>query len=400
MQSHCFIIDGELYMNNIKKRYEDNANFRLIVQILMIFVLSRIFLAAMVPVYNTIMGTSRSFSFLMNQWDAKKYWFIIENGYTYPLDTDPQANWAFFPLYSLVCMGLKFVTFGIIDTYWIGMIVSNICIFVAAFYGVKIIRNMGIVKADEGLLLAVLMLAGPYTFYCSSVYTEAMFIMFIVLFFFFLQKKQFMVAGFMAACASGTRIVGCTLVFALLIDIYIDFTEKNNSKNLWSFIKHMFATPKKIVSVFLCPFGTFAYMFFLWFFCGDVWAFKNVQIAWREDTFFPIIGVLWEACTGQIEPRYTYMGWICIAVLALYGYMIYRRFYSMAVFGIIALLIPLTSHVMSTCRFIIGTFVVFVGLYDLLARSKKQVRFAVLFAMAVWEVILVFMWYNSDCWLL
>ena len=29
--------------------------------------------------------------------------------------------------------------------------------------------------------------------------------------------------------------------------------------------------------------------------------YKNVQIAWREDEYFPIIGVLWKACTGQID---------------------------------------------------------------------------------------------------
>ncbi|MDO5401840.1 MAG: hypothetical protein Q4F11_00225 [Eubacteriales bacterium] len=388
-------------MSNIilRKRYEDNADFRLFVQILLIFVLSRIFLAVMVPVYNGIVGTQHSFSFLMNEWDAKRYHFIIENGYTFPLDTDPQANWAFFPLYSLVCMVFRVLTMGFVDTYWIGMIVSNICIFIAAFYGVKLIKIMGIIKGDEGILLAVLMLAGPYTFYCSSAYTEAMFIMFIVLFFYFAKKRRFMAAGFMSACASGTRIVGCTLVFALLIEMYIDFA-RNNSRSLWAFIKHLLSLPQKITAIFLCPFGTFAYMLFLWFFCGDVWAFKNVQIAWREDTFFPVIGVLLKACTGQIEPRYTYMGWICIAVLVLYGYMIYRKFYSMAVFGIIALLIPLTSHVMSTCRFIIGTFVVFVGLYDCLAGRRKWVRNLAVSVMAVWEVILVFMWYNSDCWLM
>lgn len=437
-------------MSGFKERYRDNANFRLFIQILVIFVLSRIFLGLMVPVYNGIMGTNRSFSFLMNEWDAKKYVYIIDHGYTFPLDTDPQANWAFFPLYSLVCMALKFVTFGVVDTYWIGMIVSNLCIFTGAFYAVKIVRMLGLAQGvsvagtvdavaekpgnrasqmfyDEGLLVAVFMLAGPYSFYCSSVYTEAMFIMFIVLFFYCAMKKKFMLAGIMAALASGTRIVGCTLVFALLVEMYLDYvqretqdypatqaahTEKLESesmgtagkvltwKHIGGFVKYLLLTPQRIVALFLCPLGTFLYMCFLRFFCGDAWAFKSVQIAWREDIFFPIVGVMWKACTGQIEPRYTYMGWICVAVFAVYGYMLYRKFYSMAIFGIIALLIPLTSHVMSTCRFIIGTFVVFVGLYDMLKRSKKQVRWLVLAAMAVWEIILVFMWYNSDCWLL
>ena len=94
---------------------------------------------------------------------------------------------------------------------------------------------------------------------------------------------------------------------------------------LRQFVMNMLKAPKKILSVLVCPLGAFAYMAFLNFFCGDAWAYKNVQIAWREDEYFPIIGVLWKACTGQIEPRYTYMGWFCIAILILYGYMVLQK---------------------------------------------------------------------------
>lgn len=54
-----------------------------------------------------------------------------------------------------------------------------------------------------------------------------------------------------------------------------------------SFIVQMLKLPEHIFAVMLCPFGAFCYMTFLRFFCGDVWAYKNVQIAWREDTYFP-----------------------------------------------------------------------------------------------------------------
>lgn len=113
----------------------------------------------------------------------------------------------------------------------------------------------------------------------------------------------------MAACSSGTRIVGCILVFALVVQLYIDMEgTKISFGKVKTFVMDMLKAPKKILSVLVCPLGAFAYMAFLNFFCGDAWAYKNVQIAWREDEYFPIIGVLWKACTGQIEPRYTYMG--------------------------------------------------------------------------------------------
>jgi hypothetical protein len=163
--------------------------------------------------------------------------------------------------------------------------------------------------------------------------------------------------------------------------------------------------PIDLLSILICPLGTFAYMGFLRFFCGDVWAFLHVQIAWREDEYFPIFGVLWKACTGQIEPRYTYMGWFCIGILAMYVYMFVKKHYSMAVFGVISLLVPLCSHVMSTCRFTVGSYVIYIAFYDLLgrmrgSRAKNALRILIELAFLAVEALLIFNWYNSDCWLM
>lgn len=390
-------------MNNLVARYRENKDFELFLKVLFILLMSRLCMLLLMAAYNLFMGTDRSIASMMNPWDGLRYAFIIDHGYTFPLDTDPQANWAFFPMYVIGCWLVKALTLGLIDAYWTGMLVSNVCILIAAFYAVKYMRTLS--DAHEScILIALLMLAGPYTFYCSAVYTEAMFIMFIVLFFWFCRKKCYLLAGLMSAFASATRIVGCILVFALLTELYMDMVPgRIRFSGIWSFIVKMLAAPKRMLAVLLCPLGTFCYMAFLRFFCGDVWAYKNVQIAWREDEYFPVFGVLWKACTGQIEPRYTYMGWFCIAAFIVYGYMLYQKHYAMAVFGIISLLVPLTSHVMSTCRFTIGTYVIFVGIYDLLKWCEahyKWLKWMILVLFAAAEGVLLMLWYNSDCWLM
>ena len=396
-----------IVMKNLSRKYNTNENLQILVQLLFILVLSRLFMLVMMAVYNGVMGTDRSISFLMNEWDAKRYQFIVDNGYTYPLDYDPQANWAFFPMYVIVCAFVKLLTFWKADTYWVGMAVSNVCIYVAAFAAVKYIRNITKDGTNKDVfLMGFLMFAAPYTFYCASMYTEAMFIMFIALFFYFCQRKKFFTAGVMAAFASGTRIVGCTLVFPMIIEMYRYYQPgKVTWQKIGSWIKHVVKKPVELLSILICPLGTFSYMAFLRFFCGDVGAFLSVQIAWREDKYFPVLGVLWKACTGQIEPRYTYMGWFCIGVFIMYGYMIYRKHYSMGIFGIISLLVPLASHVMSTCRFTIGSFVIFIGFYDLLVRMrgttvKNWLRRIIIVGFIVAETVLLFLWYNSDCWLM
>ena len=42
-------------------RLKDNENFKLLLKILIIFAISRLIMLVMVPVYNGIMGTNRSF---------------------------------------------------------------------------------------------------------------------------------------------------------------------------------------------------------------------------------------------------------------------------------------------------------------------------------------------------
>ena len=395
-------------MNMLSEKYKNNENFRLVLKLLFIWLMSRLIMLLLMAVYNAYMGTDHSVAFLMNQWDAKRYQFMIDNGYTFPLDTDPQANWAFFPMYVIVCRFVKILTFGVVDTYWVGMIVSNVCIFAAAFTAVKYMSLVRGRKSEEYLLIPVLMFAGPYSFYFGSAYTEAMFVLFIALFFYCCARKRFILAGVMSACASATRIVGCILVFALLMELYLDMVQKEDKSGdrlftlnkIKTFIIKMLKAPERIFAVMLSPLGAFSYMTFLRFFCGDVWAYKNVQIAWREDTYFPVIGVMWKACTGQIEPRYTYMGWFCVGVFIVYGYMLYRKYYSMAVFGIISLLVPLTSHVMSTCRFTAGSYVIYMGLYEILNRCNKKLRAVVLLLFALAEAVLLLLWYNSDCWLM
>lgn len=391
------------------KLYKENSNFKLAANILFVWFLSRVLMLAVALIYSRATGEGASFTQLINQWDCKRYQYIVDNGYTFPLDTDPQANWAFFPMYSIVCMIFKAVTFGVIGTYEIGMLVSNVCIIVAGFFAVKLLDSR-----KSAMVIPFLMFAGPYSFYMAGMMTESMFIMFIVLFFYFCRHKRFVLAGLMAAGASGTRIVGCILVFALLIELYMDIVQSSSGEygklplkisfaGIKSYILTMLKTPKYILSVMLCPLGIFAYMTFLHFFCGDAWAFKNVQIAWREDKMFPVIGVLWKACTGQIEPRYTYMGWACVFVISVYIYMFYKKYYSMALFGLITLLIPLSSHVMSTCRFTVGTFVYYVGLeniFNAIDAKNRYLKCIVLIALMVAEIILLWSWYGASCWLL
>ena len=76
-------------------------------------------------------------------------------------------------------------------------------------------------------------------------YTEAAFVMFIALFFYFSAKKKYLRAGIMAALASGTRIVGCILVFSLIIERH--FSHLLDIHHIYCFSAH-FTVPCHIAA--------------------------------------------------------------------------------------------------------------------------------------------------------
>ena len=246
------------------------------------------------------------------------------------------------------------------------------------------------------MLLGWFLFMGPFTMYMGTMYTESMYIFFIVLSFYLMKKKQFLLAGFLIIGAGLTRNMGVLLVVPLLIEMYLDWRHTTGRKNVFRFLGHIFATPVKLLAVLVTPIGTFSYMLFLYFFCGDAFAFKNVQIAWRTEEHFPIVGVLLDAISIGSDVYHMLLGWICIGAIAVFIYMLVRRLYSEAVFGGLTLAVPLTSAVMSTPRFISGDYVVWIGAYDIIARQNHAARVATCIILAGIEVVLTFMWMSGN----
>lgn len=110
--------------------YKNNEKFRLFTKIIVVWLLSRLVMLIMVQVMNLVADTPHNILYYMNPWDAEWYKEMTEAGYKFPRSTG-MANWAFFPLYPMICRAVRIITGGHINTYAIGMMVSNICIIVA-----------------------------------------------------------------------------------------------------------------------------------------------------------------------------------------------------------------------------------------------------------------------------
>lgn len=174
------------------EHYKNNEKLRLFTKIIVVWLLSRLVMQAMVPVMNLVADTPHNLLYYMNPWDAEWYKELAEEGYKLPRSSG-MANWAFFPLYPMVCALIRIITGGYINTYAIGMLVSNICIIIAVYYAVRFawleLDTDKYDRVDIENIIIFLMFAGPCAVYYGSMYTESLFTMCVVLCFYNTKKK-------------------------------------------------------------------------------------------------------------------------------------------------------------------------------------------------------------------
>ncbi|PIS15783.1 hypothetical protein COT62_01870 [Candidatus Roizmanbacteria bacterium CG09_land_8_20_14_0_10_41_9] len=141
--------------------------------------------------------------------DGIHYLLIVKNGYS-------QYEQAFFPFYPLM---VKFFSFVLGNNYLVSaLFVSNVCFFFGLVMFVKYLKL--IIKDKAQIFYTVLfLLVFPSSFYFGAVYTEGLFFLLLVSSLYFLEKKQYKLAGLFAALCSFTRLIGVFLIIPFLIHV-------------------------------------------------------------------------------------------------------------------------------------------------------------------------------------
>jgi hypothetical protein len=122
-------------------------------------------------------------------WDGQHYLYLSENGYH-----AGEISAAFFPLYPLLIHLGGFLT-G--DNLLAGLIVSNLASLIALYLLFKLVRELHGQRAAENTLL--LYLAFPTAFFLCLVYTESLFLLLAVSFFYLLFRGRWGWAAVLAA---------------------------------------------------------------------------------------------------------------------------------------------------------------------------------------------------------
>ena len=358
---------------------------------LLLIICSRFFMYLLYVIFNW--GETGNFIYDINNiWDNGWYKGIINQGYNIEPSNHAKgdaANWAFFPLSSILIRILYNITKCPIEI--IGFLLNTFLLALAITVAMKYVlftRKDSILAIELALVLAF----GPYTFYCSCLYTESLYLVLIFLSFYFLKKKKYITMGICGALLSATRNTGIFFVFAIAMECIIQ--EWKNNKSVIQVIKNILGNSKLVLGTSLVPMGLFGYMAYLRYLVGDSLAFVRIQKAWQQPRTNPISKAIEYFQSENIRDWYIVI--LVIVVLFLIGYQVKRGKITEMFMPFLIIAIQSTSMYVSMPRYLFSTGMIELGMLEYInnewPRHKHILFFLILVILSVLFLKLWFLW--------
>jgi hypothetical protein len=294
----------------------------------------------------------------LDRWDSGWYLAIVVNGYSLNPATH-SGSVAFFPLYPLL---VRLALPVIRDPVVAGLLVSHLCFAAALILLYRLAaKRLGDAVARRALILVLVF---PFALFYSSIYTESLFLLLVVLAFTFAEEERWWLAGLMGLLCALTRLVGMAVAPALLL-FYLQRRDYNWRRLDWGF----FAPG-------LVPLGLVLYMAYLYLRFHDPLSFYTASLyGWGRHN---LVIALEEGSAGWVTPASLVPGdydlvlqlnlllalvWLALVVP------IWRRLGpAYAVFVLICTLVPLSAGLESLGRYIAVLFPAYLVLGHYLRR--------------------------------
>ena len=238
--------------------------------------------------------------------DGVHYLLISQQGYM-------QYEQAYFPLYPLLIKFLTPLFLG--NTLLAGLIISNGSLLLAIWLLTKLLLNYEF-RITDLKWTTLLLLLFPTAFFFNAVYTESLFFLFFIASLYFLNKKNYWLAGLCAFLASSTRLIGVFLFIPILLNLTSSLKIGN-----WKL---------KIIAIFSPVAGLSAYMLYLWSTVKDPLYFLTSQ---------PIFGA--HRSTSLILLPQVYWRYIKIFLTANHDFRYYISLFEFSVFTFIFVILIL-----------------------------------------------------------
>lgn len=200
-------------------------------------------------------------------WDSFWYLKIAEQGYEYM--PGKLSSIAFFPLYPGLIWVVSKIPF--LTPALAGWIISTISLFVAMSFFYKLVKQF--YPDIDPIEPVIYLLIFPTAFFLTSVYTESLFLALSIIFFYFLLRKQFLLAAIFLSLASLCRLNGLFLFAPFIYEYFKNYG-----------LKKFFNT--NLLSFLIAPLGILSFIFYQYLKFGEPLAFFKSQMQWGREFVF------------------------------------------------------------------------------------------------------------------
>jgi hypothetical protein len=326
------------------------------------------------------------------RWDCGWYVELAERGYdTFPVPSRITAgNWAFFPLSPMLVAGLRQII--ALPTIVVGSASSIILSWASALLAWPLLKG----DRRAYILFSAFLLAGPFSIYFTTFFTEILFVMLTLAVLLALQRGNYIAAGLCGGLLSATRLVGVFIVLAIAVEAFLD--HRRSGGTVRNFIPWVLRRPDVIFAVFVAPIGLFAFMAYLYGLMGDGLAFTHVQRAWGRVVLSPLFylsdGLTTPPEQGGLPSVSQQLALAWIAGMALTAGLFWRRQYPAAVFCLACLVLPIFAGLASMLRFVAAQAPLMMLLMTMLA-SRRWLFVVSLGAFLVADYFFTIAWFEG-----
>lgn len=291
--------------------------------------------------------------------------------------TRGQANYVFFPLYPLLMRALG----SMLGSFYIaGLLISNAAFLLALAYLFKLAeRRFGRPAAYRSVKYAVLF---PVGFIFSGVFSEALFLLFLLMSFYYADRDDWLRSGAAGFAMSLARPVGVLM----LLPLALVYWHKRNG------FKH---TRPDILYLSLIPAGAGVFLYYVHVLTGSVWNYLSVKRSGWGHVLSEPLGVLSGGLTGGDINHFLNSLFVCLALAALLVF--YKRIgWPYALAGLLFILTPLATgpvSLNSMLRYLLPVFPLYL-LFGYYSQNKAVDTIAVP-VLAFLQALFMIFWSNG-----
>lgn len=313
-------------------------------------------------------------------------------------DKGDANNWAFFPFYSILTWAIAKVT-GL-SILVAGSIFTSLTTVWAAILSWPLFEK----KFRAYFFFCFFLFLGPASYYFSTLYTEALFILLTIAGFVLLKQGDYVAAGATGALMSATRSTGLLFAAAILIAAFQNHLKQGGTAR--QFFRTLWTRTDLLLAVALVPIGVTLFAAYLYFHSGDALAFVHIQRAWGRAFADPFTN-LWLSAKLQFETYKNYstistdlaFALAAVAGMALSAVMAWKGKWDWAIFSLFGVLLPLSTNTYSMIRFVVGVAPILIMGSILLSRWK-WLFYLLLPAMLILDVLLLQVWTGRSYYLM